>query len=76
MYCRNNSWHCCIFTNGSAGAVGFGDFCKAANDKSRLVECRLACEHRQYMPVTVVGGGGGDGEIELGATAVLAYSTS
>jgi len=28
------------------------------------------------MPVTVVGGGGGGGDEELGAMAVLAYSTS
>ena len=71
MYCRHNSWHCCIFAYGGAGAVGFGNFCKAAMVKSRLVDFKLAWEHKRYMPVTVVGGGGGGGEDELGAMAVL-----
>lgn len=76
MYCRNNSWHCCIFTHGGAGAVGFGNFCKAVNVKLRLLECSLARKFKQNVPVTVVGGGGGGGEDELGAMAVSAYSTS
>ena len=75
MYRRNNSWHCCIFTDGVAGAVGFGDFCKAANVEA-LTELRLAWKYIENMPVTVVGGGGGGGEAESGAMAVSAYSTS